>query len=588
MLRLSFEQAELIDQLLLKRHAGGIALVLKETWPAVSEQLRERWPAFVEAALQQGHRHGLEEPSDLARYACLWCIWGATFDEKPGFDWAREILADAQRSAVLKVHQLVFRTRQELQRQQPRAPGALPAVSTTQFDAALARVEQQMAQHADAKAVFLDVRPPVPVKACDLSTIDLMVAEVENLQEYRHAGGSWQRAPAPRLDEPPLHWTHAPAEPLELAVPSHALRAGPAARLNLKLQALATCDPRVHPEVVHSSEQGRLAWKGRDAARLSLALYARPIAPPDPKLGPDGIGAPGEADLQRVEISTCGLRDAGAPFGAVGIDLRVVPAVQWLTEVRHAGFPAMQWPGGGAAPAASPQAVACRLEADGTPRDAAAWQRGWAALQPQFRAGMEKLFNAWMRAMDGNTARLEVEAAPLSGQAGLTWGWRRTGASTVAMRTEGQLDLLACSLDLRLAGEIAIGAARARIALTCKGRSELRMAVAQLGDTPIGDAQLLATVKREWRFPFVLDVDTVAGGELETLHALAVPEAMLGAIAGECGLRPRPDGQGLQWYFTLRLEPVTVALASSDPVLGTGRHQRTLLPALPLVDWSAG
>jgi hypothetical protein len=190
--------------------------------------------------------------------------------------------------------------------------------------------------------------------------------------------------------------------------------------------------------------------------------------------------------------------------------------------------------------------------------------------------------------MDGNTARLEVEAAPLSGQAGLTWGWRRTGASTVAMRTEGQLDLLACSLDLRLAGEIVIGAARARIALTCKGRSELRMAVAQLGDTPIGDAQLLATVKREWRFPFVLDVDTVAGGELETLHALAVPEAMLGAIAGECGLRPRPDGQGLQWYFTLRLEPVTVALASSDPVLGTGRHQRTLLPALPLVDWSAG
>jgi hypothetical protein len=154
MLRLSVEQAELIDQLLLKRHAVGIARALKEAWPAVSEQLRERWPAFVEAALQHGHRHGLDEPVDLARYACLWCIWGATFDEKPGFDWAREVLADTRRGPALKVHQLVFRTREELQRQQPRAPGALPVVSATQIDAALARVDQQMAGHAAARAVF--------------------------------------------------------------------------------------------------------------------------------------------------------------------------------------------------------------------------------------------------------------------------------------------------------------------------------------------------------------------------------------------------------------------------------------------------
>lgn len=587
MLRLTVEQAELIDQLLLKRHAGGIALVLKEAWPAVSEQLKERWPAFVEAALQRGHRHGLEEPADLARYACLWCIWGAAFDEKPGFDWAREILGDARRGATLKVHQLIHRTRDELQRQQPRAPSALPAVSATQFDAALARVEQQMTLHAAAKAVFLDVRPAPPVKACDLATLDLMVAEVDNLQEYRHAGGTWQRAAVTRLGAAPEQWTRAPDEPFLLAVPSHALRAGPAARLNLRVQPLAVCDPRVHPEVVHSSEQGRLAWRGRDAARLSLALYAKPVPPPDPKAGPAGIAAPTEADVQKVEIETCGLRDAGAPFGDVAIELRIVPAVQWLTEVRHAGFPVMQWPATGGAAAAAPQAVACRLEADGVVRDAVPWQRGWAALQPQFHQGMEKVFNAWMRVMDGNSARLDVEAAPLSGQAGLTWGWRRTSASTVAMRTEGQLDLLACSIDLRLAGEVAIGAARARITLGCKGRSELRMAIAQVGEVA-EEGQALTAVKREWRFPFVLDVDTVAGGELETLYANTLPEAMLGAIAGECGLRPRPDGQGLQWYFTLRLEPVTVALTSTDPVLGASRHQRTLLPAMPLVDWSAG
>ena len=200
---------------------------------------------------------------------------------------------------------------------------------------------------------------------------------------------------------------------------------------------------------------------------------------------------------------------------------------------------------------------------------------------------MERLFNAWARVMDGNSARLEVEAAPLSGQAGLTWGWRRTALATVAMRTEGQLDLLACAIDLRLSGEIAVGAARGRITLACKGRSELRMAVAQIGEAST-DGQDLGAVKRSWRFPFTLDIETVAGGELATLYANTLPEAMLGAIAGECGLRLRPDGQGQQWYLTLKLEPVTLALVSADPLLGASRQQRTMLPAMPLVDWSAG
>ena len=587
MLRLTPDQAELIEQVLLKRHATGIASVLQEAWPMVSERLRERWPAFVEAALQHGHRHGLAEPIDLAHFACLWCIWGAAFDDKPGFDWAREILADPRRGAALRMHQLLHRTRDELARQAAPAPGAAPVVTAAQFDAALARVEQQMAAHAVAKAVFLDVRPPPPVKACDVATIDLMVAEVENLQEYRHAGGAWQRAPVPKLAAAAEHWKRAPDEPVVLAVPSHALRAGPAARLNLKVAPLAVCDPRVHPEVVHSAEHGRLAWKGRDAARLSLALYAKPVPPPDAKLGPAGIAAVSEADVQQVEVTSCGLRDAGAPFGPLAIELQVYPAVQWLTELRHAAFPTMSWPTATAAEPAVQHALACRLEADGVVRDASVWQRGWAALQPQFRQGMEKLFNAWVRGMDGSSARLEVEAAPLSGQAGFTWGWRRTAPSTVTMRTEGQLELLACAIDLRLSGEVAVGSARARIALACKGRSELRMAVAQLGEAG-ADGQTLAAVKRSWRFPFSLEVETLAGGGLTTLSAQTPPEAMLGALSGECGLRLRPDGQGQQWFFTLRLEPVTLVLVATDPVLGASRHRRTLLPALPLVDWSAG
>lgn len=582
MLRLSHEQLETVEQLLLRRRAAAVATVLAEAWPAVVERLKERWPAFVEAALQQAHRHDIGAVADLARFASLWCIWGASFADKPGFDWAREILADARRLPGLKVHQLLHRTREELARQRPPAPGQAAQVSVAQFDAALAAVEARMAVQAAARAVFLDEPAAPRIVACDVATIDLMVAEGEIL-EYRLAGGVWQRVPAPRLGAPALQWTHAPEEPAQFAVPSHALRGGPSARLNLRVTPQAVCDPRVHPEVVHVAPQGRLAWKGRDAARLSLALHAATPEPPDPRLGPDGIAARTAPELHQVQVASCGLRDAGAPFGATSIAIHVVPAQQWKLELRHGAFPALSWPNPPTGEV--PGATACQLEVDGRPVDAPPWQRAWAQLPAQFRAGLEKLFNAWARQVEA--PRLEVEASPLVGQAALTWGWRRSAADAVVMRTEGRVDLLACALDLRLSGELMQDDARARVVLACKGRSELRLDVAQLGDEA-EEGHGLAAVKQAWRFPFTLDVEPLAGGGIAALQAVSAPEALPGALAGTCGLRPRPDGKGLQWHFGMTLEPVQVVLACVDPLLGTSRTQRTLLPALPLVDWSAG
>lgn len=584
MLRLTHEQVDVVERVLLRRQAALVAGVLKETWPAVSERLKERWGAFVEAALQQAARLDIDGLADQARFASLWCIWGASFSDKPGFEWAREILVDPRRSPVLKVHQLLHRTREELSRQQPATPGMPPVVSVEQFDAALAGLAGRVGTLGVARAVFLDEVPAPVVRACDLGSVDLLVAEAEGLQEYRLAGGIWSRAAAPRLGLPAQNMTRAPDETLELAVTSHPLRGGPTARLNLRVQPLAVCDPRVHPEVMHDTPQGRLSWKGRDAARLSLALYANPLPAVDPKVGPDGIAAPAVPDDQQVQVISCGLRDAGAPFGPLRVGLQVYPATQWLLEVRHGGFPALAWPNPPAGEA--PGATGCKLEADGRAVDAAVWQRAWAALPGQFRAGMEKLFNAWARGVEAPS--LEVEASPLVGQAGLTWGYRRTAADAVALRTEGRLDLLACALDLRLAGEVSLGGARARVVLACKGRCELRMVVEQLGAAAEDEAKGLAAAKRSWRFPFVLDVEPLAGGGIGTLQAAPMPEAMLGALAGECGLRPRPDGKGLQWYFSLRADPVTLLLACVDPLLGTTRQQRAVLPALPLVDWSAG
>jgi hypothetical protein len=75
---------------------------------------------------------------------------------------------------------------------------------------------------------------------------------------------------------------------------------------------------------------------------------------------------------------------------------------------------------------------------------------------------------------------------------------------------------------------------------------------------------------------------------LSVLSVVTPAAGALGAIAGEAGLRPRPDGKGLQWYFSLRAEPCAVLLQSADPVLGLTQQRRVLFPALPLVEWSAG
>jgi hypothetical protein len=329
-----------------------------------------------------------------------------------------------------------------------------------------------------------------------------------------------------------------------------------------------------------------LAWKGRDTARLSLALYAPTPPPPEPNTAAPGIAAEIPFDAQTVRIVSGGLRDVGAPFGDVALQMRVYEATQWLTEVRHPAWQPVVLPAP-TAPAAAVPGATCTLEKDGEPANASAWQRSWVSLHALFCAGLERLYNEWARVLDGQATHLEAEVSPLVGQAGVSWGWRRTSSSTVVMRTEGALDLLALSLELRLSGELVDGAARSRVRLHCKGRSELRMTIAQLGDQA-AEGHALKDTLRNWRFPFMLEIEPLAGVEPVTLSAAATPVPVVGALVGECGLRVRADGGGQQWFFALRTEPVAVVTDTLDPVLGSARQTRKIFPAMTLVEWSAG
>ena len=573
MLRLSIEQLELLDALVLSRQAAGTGSVLAQAFPALTARLADRFGAFVEAALTQGRRLGIEHPVDLAGYAGLWCLWGAGFEDKPGFEWAREILADPARSPTLKVHQLRHRSREELVK---RSAGGAPAngVGVAGFDAAVARVDAGVVALADAQSVFEIETPWQPVRACDIGQIEMRIVEPAGRLEYRRTEAGWQRLSATAPALPDLAWSHIDAAPPPQFLLGHALRGGTAARVNLKIQMHTVCDPRVHAEVVHIDGVKRLAWQGRDAARLAVPVYAAPA-----EAASSAIAAQQPAARQTIEVSSCGLRDAGAPFGAFVLDLQVQPATQWLLQVQHPAWLPMAWPNADALP---PPAAQVRLEADGAARPATPSQTAWTGLQGAMRAGLARLHEAWGKALEGEAPRLDVQAAALMGQAGLAWGWQR-GETGIAMRCEAVFDWVACALDLTLAGEVVQGAARARIRAVCQGRSEWRSSVVAQGEEL---AAALAGTRCSWRFPIRLELEPLAGAGFATLALRPAPEPGA-AIVGECGLRPRADAVGWEWFFGLRVEPLALATTLADPLLGSTQQSRALLPALTLVDWSA-
>lgn len=583
MLNLTAQQQELIAGLQTRRDAASLVLLLGQAWPEVAERLQGRWPAFVDVALERGQQLGLGSVAELARYASLCCLWGANFESKPRFEWAAEICAAPGLSPTVRLHQLNHRSREVLVRRSAKADPSQQAMTPAGFDKALAAVETGLSRIAQGRAIYLDRPLPPPPRACDLGDVTFAVVEPKPLQAYQRQDATWRCAdlapwaPQPETLSAPLD------EPRVLPVLSRAAGDGASARLQLAVSAQAACDAH-HPEVLHQSAGGRLTWRGADTARLSLVLHAPPSPPPDPKLGPAGIGHGEPPDLQKVSISSCGIRNAGAPLGTLELGLQVHAATQHLAEVRHGAMPALSWPLEGEPPAAD---AACKLEADGQAQPAAPWLKAWQNLQPMARAGVEKLFAAWSRQVAGTSGHLDAELWPLVGQAAIAWGWQHEDDGAVAVRLQGAIDFAALVLDLRFTGELDWAGSRARVSLRAQGRSEWRMTLDQRGGTA-AEGHGLAHAKLNWRHPFTMSLEGIATGEPALLSAGPLADQLRGAVVGECGLRPRPDGRGHQWFYHLAVEPVHVCLLKQDPLTGARRQRRELLPALTLIDWSAG
>jgi hypothetical protein len=596
MLQLNPEQVQRLQAIKLERDTASLAQALAAGFPDVPGRLGERYGLLVAHGVQRGARHGLLHTVCVARYLACWFMLGAEFETKPGFEWAAEILSSTRRDEGAKVFQLCRRVREELSR--PATPGAPAMPAPAAFDAAIAQLDLQLMPRGALGSLL----PPQRVQlgeACDIDALDLRLPEAAPAHRYQLVQGQWQRLPVTGSAAPitlnagtaarpaalPLGATAAPPPALAARLTLLAPPGGHPARLRLRTRSATCCDPAVHPVVTLNGSQGLTTWRGPHAADILFSLPAAlPATAADEGLQPR-IAVEGATQLSLLTLASCGLRDSGTSLGELNTQLAVLGGEQHLVAWRRDAGPALELPQDTTPP--TPATSRIRVERDGLPLDTLRWQAALEDLDRQLHEGLGRLATAWERETGVSQARLQAEPRVMCGSAGLTWGWAEGAqgmASPPLFRVAGSLDLVACQLALRLSGTLKLRGSLSRISLHCAGSHLLQSPFDGAATGPELLAVLAAGATR-FTLPLVLQVQALAQDDLAMLDMAG---AVVGSLQGQCGLRQRPDGPGLQWFAKLTLDPVSVRLQLHDPLLGSREHVQPLLPALTLLDWSMG
>lgn len=595
MLQLNAEQVQALQAIKRTRDIRQLSDTLALAFPDVPGRLGDRYGALIGHGVLRAATHGLDHAVCVARYLACWFMLGAEFETKPEHAWAQEMLAPPGRPQGSKVFQLCRRTREALSRLGQQGGAAASGVMTPAvFDQAIALLDQTLMPRGQIGSLL----PPQQVQlgeACDIDVLDLRLidpAPGRQLHQYTHDQGQWRRLPV-ELARLPITITAgtdarqpAPTLPTRLNLLSQSADLGHT-RLRLRTRASHVCDPKVHPLVSLNGPQGINEWRGMHAADITFNLYADPGTPT-----PDDVPKPTIAldntppQLSQLSLGGCGLRETGQPLGEQTTQLAVYPAEQHLMAWRRDPAPLMSWPEPEGSQTNASQ-TRCRIERDGVPLDVSRWQVGLEDLDRQLIEGLGRLATAWERESGVSRGRMQAEPAVFCGNAGLSWGWAEHPqglAATPFFRLLGVIELVACQLNLRLGGELALHGSLSNLALHCSAREVLSVRC----ERRAGDADLLEVLKPAltvFRHPFVLQLETLAP-EQATLLDVAGPVS--GALVGACGLRPRKAGPGWQWFCELSIEPVSVALHVHDPLLGQISLIRPLLPAMKLLDWSLG
>lgn len=583
---LNLEQAKRLQAVQAERDRRQLAQSLVAAFPALAERAGDRLGALVAHGEQRAAAHGLTHALAVARYLACWVALGTEFETRGGHTWALDLLSDRARSEGAKAFQLVRRCREELQRLLAAGgPGASELPKLADFDRAISHLDDALRQLGVMGSLERGARLALG-QPCDIDAVEWREHEVLPRPPYRFERGQWSRAGGDSMPAAPVVITAADpaAWPARLSLlgddPS-----GQPARLRLRLRAGHCCDPAVHPRVLQFTDTGLLEWRGPHTHELVLSQHAPLPDPAPPKALQPALAQSGGPRLGRLQLASCGLREQGSALGELVTDWCVYPAAQHWMLWRREAAPDRQW-STDAAPAPHAPRAACIIERDGQRLDASAWQAGLQALDAQLEQGLERLFTAWCREGGFEQPQMAAEPAVLCGDAGLAWGWLPAAegvAGTPGHRVAGQLNLVAARLSLRLSGQLALGGSLSQWRLHCAGQVPLSAqwdatAAEGQGALPPAGAQVAI------RLPLALQVDVAA-----TETACMVDASLVaGAVVGQCGLRPRPDGLGWQWFARLAVEPVHAQCRVSDPLLGLLQWRRALLPAMTLVDWSLG
>jgi hypothetical protein len=554
----------------------ALAELLAASWPAMPERLGERYPSFVALALQRALDKGFVQAAAAARYVNLCFVWGPAFEERAGFEWAQAILAGTP-GRWAAMHRLMRRSLAELaQRRDARIePAALVAAD--------ARLIEAFGALGEKGALHPERAPALPLAACDLEGFELRLAEPAAGERYEVVGGLWQRVPV--AVPPPLRVDAAQPLPATVGLLARAPGITPAARLQLRVRPHAVCDGDVHPALAFSGSHGRYGWRGHETRAVSwpVATLTQPPAAAGPGTAPAEETSP---DIHQLVLATCGLRDEGEALGAQHALVWAWPAEQWWCEIERRPAPAQA-----VTPDRAVQhgATRCRVECDGRAADARGLQRGFEqGLEAALADALRQLQAAWARVPGLEVPVLDGVLGLLVGQAALTWGWQPGPAGLAGralMRVVARFAMRAAAAELRLDGELALGAARSRLTLACAHEAALPAVVEhEQPEPPLADA--LAAARCEFRLPFSAEVVPL-GSDSGAVFAATGP--VRGALAGAAGLRPRTlGGSGFEWFAQLRLEPVALPVRLVDPLLGEEQRTLELLPALALVDWRLG
>lgn len=556
---------------------GGLTSHLAAQWPAMPERLGDRYAAFVEHAVQMAQQRGLARAASVARYVNLCFVWGPSFQDKPGFEWAAGLLAAPREREWATMHQLARRSTAELQRLSGSriTPQALAAADERLID---------LYGHLGVRGALHPTEPPpAPRRACDLQAAELRLQAAAVGEHYVCDEGQWQRVASPV--PPPVRVDAAQPAPRLVGVLAHPPGRLPQARLQLRVQPHAVCDAAEHPALSFVGSHGRWRWLGHETRAASWPVTT--LEPPLPAGGAgSAIAEETSPDIHLLSLQVCGLRDEGDALGRIDTQVWAWPATQWWLEVQRSP-PAAGPVGPDMAPARGN--TRCRLEADGQPQDAGPLKRGFEdGLDAAIAAALQALQRAWAGMAGLTEPQLEGSLALLTGHAACTWGWQpgsRGLDGRALMRLVGELDMQAIQADLHFGGTVAVAGAQAHLELRCQGGALLRLQLRREAAEPALLPVLLPALVR-FSLPFEAELTPLA---VDSGALLQPAGPCSGALVGEAGLRPRTSGgSGFEWFATLRLEAVSLPLATLDPLLGRGTRVLPLLPARPLLDWRLG